>query len=140
MQSKFTDSRLEAYLDEALVDAEMGAIEQAARSDPAVAGRLAEIARQRDAGIHSLAAIWRRHRVNCPQRARLGSYLLGILPAEEAECIRLHIEVVACPYCRANLDDLQRERADSGEGRRGQRQSIFDSSSGLLGRGYKPDA
>lgn len=134
MESQLTDSRLEAYLDEALADDELAVIEQAVRRDPAVAARLAELRSQRDAGQHSLGAIWRRHRLTCPARSRLGGYLLGILPADEATHVRLHVEVVGCPYCRANLEDLRREHADEDSGRSGRRQKIFESSAGLLGR------
>ena len=133
MDAKLTDSRLEAYLDEALADDELAAIERAVRSDAAAAARLAEIHQLRDAGQHSLGAIWRRHRFTCPPRSRLGSYLLGIVPAEEATFIRLHIDLVGCSYCRANLEDLQREHAQEDRGQTGRRRKIFDSSAGLLG-------
>jgi hypothetical protein len=134
MNSDLTDSRLEAYLDEALAEDELAAIERSLRSDPAAAQRLAEIRRQRDAGQHSLGAIWRRQRLTCPARSRLGSYLLGVVPAEEAAFIRLHIEVVGCSYCRANLEDLQREHAAQDRDESARRRKIFDSSAGLLAR------
>jgi hypothetical protein len=63
----------------------------------------------------------------------LGSYLLGIVGAEEAAFIRLHVEVVGCTYCRANLQDLQREHDQEDRDRAPRRRKIFDSSAGLLG-------
>ncbi|HEY5315279.1 MAG TPA: hypothetical protein VIK18_22295 [Pirellulales bacterium] len=134
MDPHLTDSRLEAYLDEALADDELAAIEQAVRRAPAAAARLAELRSQRDAGQNSLGAIWRRQRLTCPARSRLGSYLLGILPADEATQLRVHVEVVGCLYCRANLEDLRREHAGEDHERSGRRQKIFESSAGLLGR------
>ena len=41
---------------------------------------------------------------------QLGSHLLETLDSAHSEYIAFHIEVVECPYCRANLTDLNRER------------------------------
>ena len=104
--STFRNADLEAYLDEALPTEEMTRIETALRADSQLAGQLAEIIARRDSGMVSLGAIWRRHRMSCPARQELGSYLLGVLPEEAARYLEFHLEVAGCRYCQANLSDL----------------------------------
>ena len=89
----------------------MAAIEAALRNDPQLTAQLVEIIRQRDAGQHSLGDIWRRHRLSCPTREQLGSYVLGILSDEESAFIKFHVETTGCRFCRANLDDLKNQQA-----------------------------
>jgi hypothetical protein len=130
----FRQSDLEAYLDEALPPAEMARIEKLVRDDPALVQRLAATQVRRDSGVHSLGDIWRRHRLSCPSRERLGSLLLGALPDALADYIRFHVEVVGCRYCQANLADLQNQQAEGAEAARLRRQKHFQSSAGLLRR------
>ncbi len=130
----FRQSDLEAYLDEALPPEEMARIEKTVRDDPSLVRELAATQARREAGVHSLGDIWRRHRVSCPSRQRLGSLLLGALPDVEADYLRFHINIVGCRYCQANLTDLEKqqsERADTAESRR---RKYFQSSAGLLRR------
>ena len=61
--------------------------------------------------LHTLGAIWHRCRLTCPSRQQLGSYLLDALDPELAAYIKFHIEVVECPFCQANLADLERQHA-----------------------------
>ena len=81
MTTDFSNSDLEAYLDESLPVERMTAIEDALRQNSALQKRLTAINGRRDAGVHSLGEIWRRHRLSCPTREQLGSYLLGVLRA-----------------------------------------------------------
>ena len=77
MTRQLTDAELEAYLDEALTPDEMAAIEMELRSSSKLLKQLAQIHSRRDAGVHSLGEIWRRHRVSCPTREQMGSFLAG---------------------------------------------------------------
>ncbi|RMF98813.1 MAG: hypothetical protein D6741_09150 [Planctomycetota bacterium] len=131
MSREFREHDLEAYLDEALPADEMARIEEALRHDPQLRDRLAEINARRDAGVHSLGEIWRRHRISCPDRTQLGAYLLGTLDEAVADYIRFHIEVVGCRYCEANLRDLK-EQAEADEGTASRRRKFFQSSVGYL--------
>src|SRR5690349_6007324 len=101
------DQELEAYLDEALPAEAMARIEGEARRSPELAQRLAAINARRDAGVHSLGEIWRRHRLTCPSRSELGSYLLGVLPEPHARYIAFHLDEVGCRVCKANHADLE---------------------------------
>ncbi len=126
------DAQLEAYLDEALPPEEMAEIEQALRRQPELAERLRAILGRRDAGMHSLGAIWRRHRLTCASREQLGSYLMGVLPEAERSYLEFHLEVAGCRYCRANLLDLKDRQAEQAEAAHTRRRKYFQSSAGYL--------
>ncbi len=128
----YRQSDLEAYLDEALPPEEMTRIEKAARGDPELTKQLALVQARRSAGVHSLGDIWRRHRLSCPTREQLGSYLLGALPEALAAYITFHIEVTGCRYCQANLADLQSQQSDAEQTAQVRRRKYFQSSAGYL--------
>ena len=130
--SSFHQSDLEAYLDEALPPDEMASIEKAVRNDPALLKRLASIQARRNAGVHSVGEIWRCHRLSCPTREQLGSFLLGTLPEAAACHIDFHVETAGCRYCRANLADLQSQQAEANEAVLARRRKYFQSSASHL--------
>ena len=132
MTERFTEIELEAYLDEALTPAEMADVEESLRTDADVAELLRAIIAQRDAGMHSIGAVWRRHRVSCPDRGQLGSYLLGALSEEHCDYIKFHIEQIGCRVCQANLQDLQRQQEESSDATTSRRHKYFQSSAGYL--------
>jgi len=134
MPKPIRQSDLDAYLDEALPPEEMARVEAALRNDPELRARLATINGRRDAGVHSLGEIWRRHRLSCPSREQLGSYLLEALPDDAADYVTFHLEVVGCRYCKANLADLERQEAEAPEQVQTRRRKYFQSSVGHLRR------
>lgn len=131
MNGSFRDAELEAYLDEALPADEMARIEAALRTSSELAARLAAINARRDAGVHSLGDIWRRHRITCPERTELGSFLLGVLEPGHAGYVRFHLEVIGCRLCQANLADLQQQQAATA-GAASRTRRYVQSSAGLL--------
>jgi hypothetical protein len=134
MSRHIRQSDLEAYLDELLPPEEMARIEEALRRDSLLVEQVSGINARRDAGVHSLGEIWRRHRLTCPTREQLGSYLLGALPEDRAEYVAFHMEVIGCRYCRANLTDLKHHQAEEPEVVRTRRRKYFQSSAGYLRR------
>jgi hypothetical protein len=134
MSKEFTESELEAYLDEALSPDEMSAVETALRGNGELAQRLAKINGRRDAGVHSIGEIWRRHRISCPTREQLGSYLLEALDKEQTDYLRFHIEQVGCRFCSANIEDLKMQQEESSEAKTSRRAKYFQSSAGYLGK------
>ncbi len=130
--NSFSESDLEAYLDEALPAGQMADIEATLRDDDAFAKRLTAVIGRRDAGVHSVGDIWRSGRLSCPDRDQLGSFLLGVLADEAHDYIKFHLETVGCRYCHANLEDLQSQQAQSQTEIQGRRQKYFQSSAGLL--------
>jgi anti-sigma factor RsiW len=127
-----TTSALEAYLDEALPAEQMAEIEAALRHDKRLLKELSAINARRDAGVHSLGEIWRRHRLTCATREQLAAYLLGTLSKEAAAYIRFHVQDVGCRLCQANLVDLENQQAEAAETARGRRRKYFQSSAGYL--------
>jgi hypothetical protein len=111
----------------------MTVIEESLRGNEELQKRLAAINGRRDAGVHSLGEIWRRHRLSCPTREQLGSYLLGVLPKEEAAYIKFHVEEIQCRFCAASIGDLKaRQSADEAEVAERRRNKYFQSSAGYL--------
>jgi hypothetical protein len=132
MTTRISAADLEAYLDEALPVEAMAEIERALRKDAKLVEQLVGINGRRDAGIHSLGEIWRRHRLSCPSREQLGSFLLNVVDAELSEYIRFHVEVSGCRTCRANLDDLRARKSDEPSSVERRRKKYFQSSAGHL--------
>jgi hypothetical protein len=136
MSPDFTTAELEAYLDEALPVERMTAIEEALRQNESLQEQLRATNGRRDAGVHSLGEIWRRHRLSCPTREQLGSHLLGVLPADATDYVKFHLETIECRCCLASLEDLraQQSAADSEQSHH-RRQRYYQSSAGYLRRG-----
>ena len=132
MKSKFSNSELEAFLDEALPTEQMAAIEAALRDDAELQQRVAAVNGRRDAGVHSLGDVWRRHRLSCPTREQLGSYLLGVLSNDESDYIKFHLESIECRYCTASLGDLQTQHSAAETETTRRRQKYYQSSVGHL--------
>jgi hypothetical protein len=127
-----SQEQLEAFLDEALPEAEMARIEQALRSSESLRAALKAAIEHRDRGEHSLGAIWRRERISCPTREQVGSFLLGALDDGWQDYIAFHLDIVECPYCQANRADLEARQAEAPPHTQHRRQRFFASSAGLL--------
>ncbi len=148
MTREFTPAELEMYIDEELPADEMAAIESQVRGDPQLRLRIAEILERQNLGSHSIASIWRRHRLSCLARGQLGSYLLGTLSTDEARYVEFNVRTVGCTLSAANLEDLQRQQAERqrvaeashslggglDQAVRARRQRYFESSVGYLSR------
>ncbi|MCA9163805.1 MAG: hypothetical protein KDA59_03565 [Planctomycetales bacterium] len=132
MARKYSNSELEAYLDEGLEPQAMAELERALRGEPDLLHRLAEINRRRDAGVHTLGEIWRRHRLSCPSREQMGSFLLGALHGDAEDYIRFHLETIGCRYCLANIADLERRQKEESTTTTARRSRYFQSSAGYL--------
>jgi hypothetical protein len=132
MQHQYSQAELECYLDEALSPARMAEVEAALRAQPELAKRLIAILRRRDAGLHSLGEIWRRHRVSCPSRQDLGNFLLGVLNEAEAAFVCFHVEHIGCRLCNANLEDMRRRQQATTAEEKQRQQKFFHTSAGYL--------
>ena len=133
MPANFSNTELEAFLDESLPPERMTAIEESLRGSTELQRRLTAINGRRDAGVHSLGEIWRRHRLSCPSREELGSYLLGVLPKEAADYAKFHIETIQCRYCEASVSDLKSQQSTGdADATQRRRHKYFQSSVGHL--------
>lgn len=127
-----SDADLLAFLDEALPADQMAALETQCREDESLRQRLAIVRGREDAGLHTIGAIWRRHRLSCPNREQLGQYLLGVLEPAEADYIRFHIERIGCRYCQANVADMRSQQAEASHAHQKRRTRYFQTSAGHL--------
>ncbi|MFN6160890.1 MAG: hypothetical protein ACK6DC_19230 [Planctomycetota bacterium] len=129
-----TDPVLLAYLEESLAGEVMATIENELRRDASLRDRLSALIAQRESGVHSVGDIWRRHRLSCPTREELGSYLLGAMMEDASTYIRFHVEQIGCRYCQANLEDLQSANSASATSAtvRQRRDRFFQSSVGRV--------
>src|SRR3954447_13765710 len=132
MPENFSNSDLEAFLDESLPVDRMAAVEDALRRDSELQKQLTAINGRRDAGVHSLGEIWRRHRLSCPSREQLGSFLLGVLSPEETEYITFHVNSIECRYCAASIEDLKALQSTAANEVTRRRQKYYQSSVGHL--------
>ena len=73
--------------------------------------------------------------LTCPSRQQLGSFLLDALDPELAAYLTFHLDVVECPFCQANLDDLkaQSQAATAAQASKTRQHRILQSSQHLLG-------
>src|SRR5262249_47119289 len=123
---------LHGYLDEALTEEECARVEQVLRNSAPLRQLLSSIMADRDRGEHTVGAIWRRNRLSCPSRQQLGSYLLGVLEEGLQDYVQFHIATAGCPYCQANLQDLQERQKESPSQVQKRRKKLFESSAGYL--------
>jgi hypothetical protein len=129
---EITRETLRDYLNDALPDGELAAVEKAIREQPAVQALFHQVRQELDRGEHSVGAVWRRERLSCPTREQLGGFLLQALDPDLLEYVEFHLTTVGCAYCQANLDDLKRIAGDPTEPRTTRRKRIVDSSAGVL--------
>ena len=133
MPHRFSVIDLERFLDENLPHDRMAEIEAALRDDSELADQVAAVVGRMDAGVHSLGAIWRSHRLSCPTREQLGSFLLNVLDEDETGYVRFHLESVGCRFCAASLDDLREQHeTTSAQVADTRRRKYFQSSAGYL--------
>lgn len=132
---KVTRELLHAYLDDALSESETAQVEQSLRESEPLRHLLRNILHERDRGEHSIGAIWRRQRLSCPSREQLGSFLLQVLDAGLHDYIEFHLRTIACPFCLANLADLEAMQQEPPPKAKERRRRFFESSAGYLQAG-----
>jgi predicted nucleic acid-binding OB-fold protein len=130
--SSISREQLHAYLDDALSEQETARVEQALRDDEPLRRSLSLVMQERDRGEHSIGAIWRRERLTCPSRETLGSYVFQVLDENEQSYLDFHLHTIGCPYCLANLHDLEAQKKEPAPQAKERRKRIFKSSAGYL--------
>lgn len=110
MNPRIDKRKLREYLHDLLPASELAAVERALRTDPATQQLFEEVRSEEDRGEHTVGAIWKREHVTCPTRDELGGYVIRALAPERLEYIRFHLESVECPFCLANVEDLEERR------------------------------
>ncbi len=129
---EFNEAELEAYLDESLDPARAAELEHAVRQDPLLLKRLSQINGRRDAGMHTLGEIWRRHQIGVPAPNEMRDYLAGQLSVDESNYIEFRIKELKCPFTIAMQQDLKSQQVESDELSRSRRDKFYEKSAGLL--------
>ncbi len=80
----------------------------------------------------TVCRVWRERRLTCLKRSTLGSYLMDVLDEPWLSYTQLHLDVVGCPLCLANLADLESEEDDRLPA---DTERMFQSSVGFLKSG-----
>ena len=132
MTTEFTDAELEAYLDESLDSTRAAEVEQSLRDDQELLQRLSRINGRRDAGIHTLGEIWRRHQVAVPTVETMQNHLMGVLTTEESDYIEFRMNELKCPFTIAMQKDLQAQQSENAELSKTRREKFYKTSAGLL--------
>ena len=132
MARTYTQAELDAFLEGTLSPEETAAIEKQLRDNQEMLNQLASVNGRKNAGLHSLGAIWRRNRIGCPTREQLGSFLLGTLEEPMMEYIHFHITIVGCSFCQANLDDMRQQHVEEAGSSTSRQRKYFDSSAGYV--------
>jgi hypothetical protein len=57
--------------------------------------------------------VWQSQRLSCPKRSTIGAYLLKTLDENWHSYVYFHLNKIGCQFCKANLEDLQRQTAES---------------------------
>lgn len=132
MPETFSDAELEAYLDEALDPQRVIELEETLSKDKDLLGRLSQINGRRNAGVHTLAEIWRRNQIGVPSKEEMSRYLLQTLSDEHADYIAFRIETLRCPFTVALYKDLKQQAEESEDQKVSRRRKFYESSAGLL--------
>jgi hypothetical protein len=130
------DAMLRDYLSDVLTAETSARVEKALRDSAELRARLEDVRENRtDGQLHTLGAIWHRSRLTCPSRQQLGSLLLDALDPELASYLTFHLEVIACPFCQANLADLraQSQTTSAAQASKSRQRRILQLSQHLLG-------
>lgn len=77
-----------------------------------------------------LTQAWEDLRPSCPKRSTIGAFLLDTLDDDWREYVAFHLHELGCRFCRANLNDLERQANDAESTRL--RDRIMQSSVGFL--------
>ena len=80
-----------------------------------------------------LARVEKALRESSELRARLEEVRLEALDPAFADYLTFHLEVVECPFCQANLADLQIKASQPASEIKGRQNRILKSSQHLLG-------
>jgi hypothetical protein len=123
---------LHGYLEDSLGESETARVEQALRESESLRRQLKSLLQEKDRGEHSVGSVWCRHRLSCPTREQLGSYLLEALDQEMQSYIYFHLQTVACAFCAANLADLKSLHQEPPPKTHERRRRYFESSAGYL--------
>lgn len=135
MADDFSETELEAYLDETLDSARAAQIERAAAAQPQLIQRLAYINSRRNAGVHTLGEIWRRNQIGVPDRDTIIAWLDGKLDQAQANYLQFRLDILKCRYTQAICTDVLQDRESAqAPVRRSRRDKLFQKGAEIVSR------
>jgi len=126
------DRTLLDYIRDGLSAERSREVEAALREQSELRTRLSQLMDENCGNEVAPGTIWRESQLSCPSREEWGSFLLGILDSEKSDYFQFHLETVECPFCRANVDDLQEQHQASASQRIQRQERVFRSSVGAM--------
>ena len=82
-------------------------------------------------GLENLfTQVWEEQRLSCPKRSTIGRFLLETLESNWQEYVDFHLNKLGCKFCRANLEDLQKQSDEKQQS--SLRRRIMESTVGFL--------
>lgn len=60
-----------------------------------------------------ITEVWESQRPTCPKRSTIGRLMLKTLEGKWKEYVDFHVNRLGCRFCRANLDDLQKQTEEA---------------------------
>jgi RNA polymerase sigma factor (sigma-70 family) len=100
--------------------------------DPAVSVMQNPAWETSDSAGSMLTEIWESQRLTCPKRSTIGRYTLGTLEKPWHDYVEFHLHKLGCHFCRANLEDLQKQTAEEP---RALQDRVMQSTIGFFRRG-----
>lgn len=85
---------------------------QIAGTDPSVSVMKSPSWETSESAGSMLTEIWESQRLTCPKRSTIGRFLLGTLEKPWQDYVEFHVNRLGCHFCRANLEDLQKQTAE----------------------------
>ncbi len=79
----------------------------------AVAGSGLQTDSESDEFEDMMAQVWQTLRPSCPKRSTIGRYHLNTLDDDWQQYVDFHLNQLGCHFCRANLEDLQKQNQDN---------------------------
>lgn len=77
-----------------------------------------------------LGQVWQQYRPSCPKRNTIGAFLLETLEPDWRDYVDFHLNVLGCPFCQANFQDLHEQNQAKSSQQLQQR--ILESTVGFL--------
>ncbi len=118
MADEFTRESLWAYRQDRMPPADAARFERRLIEDAEFRQRFETFCEEETSDDGSVGAVWRQYHLTCLDRSKLMQYHRGILDDGEMKYIRVHLEIVGCTMCQANLDDLIVQEGAEGQARR----------------------
>ena len=105
----YDEDLIHGYLNENLNEEGMAGVEKRLREDPHFYALLIRIQNRipNQQTEHGVSTAWLAGRLTCASRTEWTQFFSGLVDKKRADYLKFHLDVIECPFCRANVADLQ---------------------------------